>query len=160
MLGEIVKLTEQDIERFWAGVDRSGGPNACWPWKGADGRNVYRQFWLNGKNIGGHVVALALDGRPVRAGFWALHHCDFKPCSNPKHLYEGTISQNVQDSYDRGRVAGNSRYTPIQVAEAERWLNETGISLRKLSKKLGIDRFILVQIRDGTHQYSKRASDD
>jgi hypothetical protein len=151
-------LTEQDIERFWSGVDRSGGPEACWPWNGANGRNVYRQFWLNGANVGGHVVALALDGRPVRDGFWALHHCDYKPCHNPKHLYEGTIAQNVQDSYNRGRIAGNSRYTPEQVQEAERLIEETTMSLRKLSDILGIDRGILVQIRDGTHQYSKKAS--
>lgn len=114
--------------------------------------------WLNGANVQATHVALALDGRPLRAGFWALHHCDYKPCHNPKHLYEGTIANNVQDTYDRGRIAGNSRYTPEQVREAEHLLATTSLSMRRLSKLLGIDRFILTQIRDGTHQYSKKAS--
>lgn len=150
-----MRLTERDIERFWLGVDRTGGADACWPWKGANGRNVYRQFWLNGGNVQATHIALALDGRPVRNGFWGLHLCDYKPCCNPKHLYEGTISQNVQDSYNRGRVAGNTRYTPEQIWHAEELLAQ-GMAVRAVNRLTGIDRFVLVQVRDGTHQYSKR----
>lgn len=28
----IPKLSEAEIARFWSRVDKSGGPDACWPW--------------------------------------------------------------------------------------------------------------------------------
>jgi len=60
----------------------------------------------------GKVHRLALErklGRPIRRGFHALHHCDYKPCVNPDHLYEGTDKDNVRDRserYPEGAVKG------------------------------------------------------
>jgi HNH endonuclease len=31
------------------------------------------------------------------------HECDNPPCCNPKHLWEGTYSENLKDAYDKGR---------------------------------------------------------
>ncbi len=154
-----MRLTSRDIERFWSGVDRSGGTEACWPWKGANGRNIYRQFWVNGFNVPATHVAMALDGRPVREGFWALHTCDYKPCNNPRHLYEGTISQNTQDSYDRGRVPPRTKLTVEQVREIEELLETTMISLREIARRYGLsDHGTIRRIRDSTHQYSEKPS--
>jgi len=33
-----------DPSRFWAKVDRSAGPNACWPWLGKKDRDGYGEF--------------------------------------------------------------------------------------------------------------------
>ncbi len=36
-------MSDNDIARFWAKVDMSGGPDACWPWLGgtAKGRGQF-----------------------------------------------------------------------------------------------------------------------
>ena len=34
---------------------------------------------------------------------WVLHKCDNPPCSNPSHLFVGNNSDNVKDSYNKGR---------------------------------------------------------
>lgn len=86
----------------------------CWPWRGArnaDGYGIVRDN--AGQLVLVHRVTLsAALGRPIAAGMWACHRCDNRPCGRPAHLYEGTPSDNVQDTWDRGR----SRREPIEIA--------------------------------------------
>lgn len=92
-------------ERFWSKVDRSGGPDACWPWlAGCDRVAGYGVFWLNRRPVKAHKVALKLSGRPVPPGKLGLHHCDNRPCCNPAHLYHGTHKNNATDRSARGRA--------------------------------------------------------
>lgn len=99
-----------DIERFWSGVDRSGGPESCWPWKAGRLRQGYGRFWLHGQHHIAHRWILAQDlGRALR---WddelremACHRCDNPPCCNPAHLYAGDAKTNVRDAVERSRHA-------------------------------------------------------
>lgn len=85
-------------------VDRSGGLFACWPWQGNRDENGYGRMRVAGRMVRTHRRALELAlGRPIRAGYGALHHCDNPPCCNPTHLYEGTPADNVHDAIARGR---------------------------------------------------------
>lgn len=34
MLASYIKHNPDIVAKFWAQVDRSGGPDACWPWLG------------------------------------------------------------------------------------------------------------------------------
>lgn len=100
-------------DRFWSYVDMSGGPDACWTWKGATRR---RMRGRRGKlQVGGrgsrHVsadrLALALhtDGNLTRKKNGVLlqccHRCgngdDPILCVNPMHMYWGTQKQNERD---------------------------------------------------------------
>jgi hypothetical protein len=91
-------------ERFWSKVDRSGGPDACWPWTGRCYAAGYGQVGFKGRTTSAHRVALELSrGRPPK--HLACHTCDNPPCCNPRHLYDGTASQNAADAYARGRGA-------------------------------------------------------
>jgi len=96
-----------NLDRFWAKVDRSAGPDGCWVWTGYCAR--YGSFW-NGEH--------RPDGAPVmvRAHRWiyeqiagpagelnVLHRCDNPPCVNPGHLFLGTQSDNMQDMMSKGR---------------------------------------------------------
>ena len=40
------------------------------------------------------------------------HACHKPGCSNPKHLYWGTISENVQDGYKAGRISPTKGKVP------------------------------------------------
>jgi hypothetical protein len=95
---------------FWSKVDKSDGPNACWPWLAAEDRNGYGAVRWGGKKVNTHRVALELKlGRPIADGMLACHtrNCTTRLCCNPTHLYEGTRSQNVQDALATGTHVGS-----------------------------------------------------
>lgn len=106
------------VARFWAKVDRTAGPDGCWPWQAAYNRpsTHYRQrhragesrrpvFWLApGVVVYAHRYALSLaDDVPLydRHGWEACHRCRNYRCCNPGHLYWGTPDQNRADRYGR-----------------------------------------------------------
>ena len=71
----------------------------------------YPYVWIKGKPGGyrGKSVRLArltLEehlGRPLEKGKECCHHCDNKACYEIAHLFEGTHSRNIRDSWARGR---------------------------------------------------------
>lgn len=87
----------------------------CWIWKGAknaDGYGVIRGDVIpeerdrNARQplLLAHRVALSLAlGRPIEPGMFANHRCDTPACVRPRHLYEGTSQENVDDMIERGR---------------------------------------------------------
>lgn len=94
-------------QRFWRFVDRSGGVEACWPWRGYVNPNGYGYFRVGKRVVRAHRVALALVGIHLEEGIDALHECDNTVCCNPlcpeKHVRPGTKSENLRDAYRRGR---------------------------------------------------------
>jgi hypothetical protein len=51
-----------------------------------------------------YVPRLVLErklGRPIKPGYFACHHCDWPPCVNADHIYEGTKSDNTRDMWER-----------------------------------------------------------
>ena len=98
-------LDERRVQRFHARVDRSGGPNACWPWTGATNRGNYGQIHWKGRTLQAHRVALVLaDNIPSDASLLALHGCNNPVCVNPQHLRWGTHKENAEDKVKAGRV--------------------------------------------------------
>lgn len=92
-------------QRIDSKIDRSGGPDACWPWTGGRIKG-YGQTTIHGRRrVYAHRLAL-MDalGRELLPGYMALHHCDNPPCCNPAHLYEGTAKDNSFDAHTRGRA--------------------------------------------------------
>ncbi len=95
-------------QRFWAHVDRSAGPDACWPWRGSINPNGYGHFRLKLDErwtvARAHRVALVLgfpgvaEPRPLDEGAEALHRnsCE-RICCNPSHLRSGTRTENNHD---------------------------------------------------------------
>lgn len=110
--------------RFWAKVDRSQGPDACWPWRAGRDRQGYGKFWVRsgvgetGRTVHASRVALGLFlGRPVADDKSACHHCDNPPCCNPAHLYEGSSDANANDRHSRGRDPHGERHGRARLTE-------------------------------------------
>lgn len=91
-------------ELFWPKVDRSGGPDACWPWLAATtdfGHGVFaRQRGSSGTRVA-HRVAWELVNGPIPAGMVLRHRCHNPRCVNPAHLLPGTQGDNARDRYAR-----------------------------------------------------------
>lgn len=122
-------------DRFWAKVDMSGGPEACWTWNGSKRR---RRRGRRGKmQVGGRgsryisadrlALALHTDGNLTRKQHGALlqccHRCgngdDPIQCVNPHHEYWGTQKQNERDKKRKA-----ARDITASIAEAR---NDVGL---------------------------------
>lgn len=116
-------------DRFWSKVDRSAGPDGCWPWAAQRTRQGYGVFNINRLPQPAHRVAADL-AQLVGDGSQVLHSCDNPPCCNPRHLRRGTRSENMQDMTDRNRRHGMrlNRYAVL----ALRWLHSKGVSRKRL----------------------------
>jgi hypothetical protein len=108
---------------FWRKVDKSAGPEGCWPWTGArqskdpryPNRGGYGSFLLDGRTRYAHRHVLEVTlGRQLAPGEIAMHSCDNPPCVNPAHLRPGTKADNVADMVAKGRHAhGPGRRRPV-----------------------------------------------
>lgn len=105
-----VEMTELDKAKFWNKVDRSGGPDACWPWTGNNAGPQRGRYGIfdrrrDGKRLArrSHRVAYELTVGPIPDGLMLRHSCDNPPCCNPAHLIPGTAAENSADMVSRGR---------------------------------------------------------
>lgn len=123
--------------RFWSHVDRSGGPDACWPWLLGRDRQGYGnsvKIWDGEKWVQKRAPRVAFF---LKHGYWpnvVRHTCDNPPCCNDSHLLDGTHADNAKDRATRGRLSrgerhGMARLTEQQALEIRRRVAEAGLPL-------------------------------
>ncbi len=78
--------------------------SGCWLWTGSERNDDgYGELWVNGRMRRAHRIAFELYKSPIPNGMMVLHSCDTPLCVNPAHLFLGTNSDNIKDSYAKGR---------------------------------------------------------
>lgn len=87
---------EERDAAFWAKVDRTGGPDACWLWRASRVSNGYGGFAVNRRTVYAHRYAYELLVGPIPDGADLDHFvCDEPSCCNPAHLRPTTHRENV-----------------------------------------------------------------
>lgn len=140
-------------ERFWRKVDKGDGLG-CWLWTGAIRGNGYGVISVKGRSMTAHRVSLILSGVTPDSDKHICHHCDVRNCVRPSHLFEGTRSENMQDSANKGRYYmqrhpeknWSSKLTIEQVSQIKRCLLD-GVKTRKLAADYGVDMTIIYKIK-------------
>jgi hypothetical protein len=84
--------TEQD---FWMRVQR-GAEDECWLWQGCPNDRGYGHFKINCKRYRAHVFAFENTKIRQSQDSVIMHTCNTPLCCNPKHLIEGTQTENMQ----------------------------------------------------------------
>ena len=100
------QLTQARVSKFLSLVDRSGGPDACWPWTASKRRKGYGRIRIGGPAFVASRVAYLIGFDVDPGSLLVLHRCDNPPCCNPAHLFLGTHQENMTDSVTKGRRAG------------------------------------------------------
>lgn len=145
--GRAAETRQQFIERrFWSKVEKSDG---CWLWLAATRRNdrgnAYGQFFLDGKNVSAHRMALMLQGVILGDEDVVAHHCDNPRCVRPEHLFVTTNAGNTADREAKGRGAtkhgrnGNAKLSDADVVQI-RQEHAKGASVSDLVGRWGISR--------------------
>jgi len=154
--GERVPVTD----RLWAKVDKDGPApphrpelGQCWVWTGSrQKRSGYGTIVANGRIELTHRVAYGLEHGGIPVGKHVLHACDNPPCVRPSHLFSGTHTENVRDSWQKGRAKAPPQPRADQRARGER--NGTVLHPERLARgerngmsKLTIEQAVEIRAR-------------
>lgn len=157
-IGSIMNIKTE----FWNCVN-IGGINECWDWKWSLDRKGYGQVNTyctaknNINNCKHHIcsrVAYSIsrmlynyytDELNIPNGIAILHTCDNPKCCNPWHLTTGSLNDNNQDMFNKGRgfykLLDNSK-----VPEIRKLYAEGGHTHRSLGKQFECDHTIISDI--------------
>lgn len=146
------------IDRFWGYVDKSNGPNACWPWTGGTAKKGYGNFKVASYvTIRASRFAYAVTNKRDPGKLFTCHTCDNPPCCNPAHLWLGDTKANSHDMVKKGRSNtgpqdgqnnGNAKLTAEEVAEIKRFIF-AGMNNKVIGEIFEITHSLVSRIRLG-----------
>ncbi len=122
--------------------------NGCWDWNGSVLKGGYAIAKYETKQIPAHRFSWLLHKGEIPKGIWVLHTCDNRRCTNPEHLYLGTLTDNVKDMMDRKRNFVRNKLTKDQVIEIRGKL-ALGITANHLAKVYGVTHTCIASIKYG-----------
>jgi hypothetical protein len=89
--------TGPDDVRFWVKVDKTAGPEACWPWTaGVSPTHGYGSIWWLGHTALAHRIAYTLTHGPIPPELTIDHLCHLRTCCNPAHMELVTQAENTR----------------------------------------------------------------
>lgn len=72
-----------------------------------------------GRHLKAHQIGWCLENGPIPKGMQVLHKCDNPSCSNPNHLFLGTVRDNIHDAMRKGRMKPPPHWSGIDHPNAK-----------------------------------------
>jgi transcriptional regulator with PAS, ATPase and Fis domain len=141
-------MTPEQVTRFWAKVDKSGGPDACWIWMGVRTKQGYGLIYEGDHRVRAHRRAWEIIHSLIPGAICVCHSCDQPPCCNPAHLWLGTVADNNADRHAKGRdQRGDGHYkvrlSTETVAAIRARYAQGNTSYKKLAKDIGVSAWTI-----------------
>lgn len=157
------KRCSEVCEFMWNSGSHLKHPKGCWEWQGplAHGYGILR--FRGDRSERAHRASLRLLKGDDPGDLWVCHTCDNKRCVNPKHLYIGTVQDNVRDAVKRGQTPRGmghhkNKLTEEQVDLIIATTKEYG-SGAKLARRFNVSGAAISAIRKGKNwKHHKRQS--
>ncbi len=152
-------VDEVIIRKFWSRVV-IGDPRQCWECLGVCVGKGYGQFAMDHGiykiRARAHRFAWRITYGAIPDGLLVCHNCDNPKCCNPRHLFLGTPSDNMQDMVGKGRHRSTPRrpglagrkLTDDQVRHVRKML-VAGTAAEDLSRQLNISTRTVWDIAKG-----------
>lgn len=90
-------------KQYLAFYSKPNDDTGCVEWTASVNTWGYGRVQINGARVLAHRVAYAEYVGPIPEGLYVLHKCDNRRCVNPAHLFLGTLQDNTDDMYAKGR---------------------------------------------------------
>lgn len=140
---------------IWAILERhitkGKHPNDCWLWEGSTTKWGYGRVNICGDIWLAHRLSFWVHTGLLSRELHVCHHCDNPPCSNPKHLFQGTDLDNHRDKCRKGRHPMGEQ-TPQHILTEEQvkmirseYITYT-VSQFFLARKYGVTRSCIEQL--------------
>ncbi len=139
-------MTKSLADRFWSHVDKSAGPDACWPWIGARHPDGYGHIRVGNRIMTSSRLACELGSGQPLGELHALHRCGNPWCCNPSHIYAGDNRENARDRTWSARE--RRARLPLEMVEQVRRLSTCG-SPTGIARTFGIGRRTVQRIIRG-----------
>ena len=127
----------------WRAITYEENNNGCWICTSHKPSNGgYPRIRRNGKLMQLHRYIYSKYKGKIPKGYCIMHTCDNRMCINPEHLIAGTIADNNEDMWEKGRNfpwppkrTYKAVLTPKQVLNIRKLLKtETVVSIAKKYK--------------------------
>lgn len=156
--GRTNSLCCSDVCSFWSRLDKTGGDDSCWIWRGyvnpKNGYGYAGEEIGGGKTISVHRRSYELHHGVDPGELHVLHKCDVRLCGNPRHLFLGTPLDNWLDAVEKGRAAVVPKLTTDDVVAIRRSSART----RDLVQQFSVTGQTISSVRRGLTW--KHVSDD
>lgn len=123
--------------------------DGCWEWKGFFDKDGYPLLssGANGKGFKerrAHRISWLIKYGEIPNDKLVCHKCDNPSCTNPEHLFLGSILENNRDKVSKGRgnngsKHGNSKLTEDQVKEMRLKFRD-GVMIKTIMEEYSICR--------------------
>lgn len=144
------------IARFWSRVDKSSGPDGCWPWTGPKKKTGYGTFHVRTYVcMSAHRFAFLVANKRINSRLLVRHSCDYPSCVNPAHLLQGTAEDNTRDMVERGRAPMvNRKLSDDQVREIRLLWATGGKTQKDIAAIYKVSRAAIAHLLNG-YTYSQ-----